>query len=234
MWKLNLPFNYLLQTVCRNALTPFIILQASDNAKEAEDNARKAKGAVKNVLGIITNLLDQLGKTKIKLKNTIIWLIWHLRAYITDQSEWFNLKKIFVVLNQQIWSLSKLMNLLLCLVSRKHWQGGPEQTQPDRRVAEEGQGQDDRQHAGQEAGRAEWRGADSRPDDQRLRPADQRDPCRHRQPQRHQEHVTRGLLQHAVSGEALTPPNTPPPTLLHPFTSNTLANMPTFYQNSFF
>lgn len=41
----------------------FVVLQASDNAKEAEDNARKAKGAVKMVLNTITALLDQLGKS---------------------------------------------------------------------------------------------------------------------------------------------------------------------------
>lgn len=40
----------------------FVVLQASDNAKEAEDNARKAKSAVKTVLNTITALLDQLGK----------------------------------------------------------------------------------------------------------------------------------------------------------------------------
>lgn len=41
----------------------FVVLQASDNAKEAEDNARKAKSAVKMVLNTITALLDQLGKS---------------------------------------------------------------------------------------------------------------------------------------------------------------------------
>lgn len=40
----------------------FVVLQASDNAKQAEDNARKAKSAVKMVLNTITALLDQLGK----------------------------------------------------------------------------------------------------------------------------------------------------------------------------
>lgn len=40
----------------------FVVLQASDNAKEAEDNARKAKSAVKMVLNSITTLLEQLGK----------------------------------------------------------------------------------------------------------------------------------------------------------------------------
>lgn len=85
-------------------LTLLTVLQASDNAKEAEDNARKAKSAVKTVLSTITALLDQLGKTcvfppkiQIKLKNKVIWLIWHLRAEITDQSERF-----FFVLTQQI------------------------------------------------------------------------------------------------------------------------------------
>lgn len=39
-----------------------VVLQASDNAKEAEDNARKAKSGVKMVLNTISALLDQLGK----------------------------------------------------------------------------------------------------------------------------------------------------------------------------
>lgn len=41
----------------------FVVLQASDNAKEAENNARKAKSAVKMVLSTITSLLEQLGKS---------------------------------------------------------------------------------------------------------------------------------------------------------------------------
>lgn len=41
-----------------------LLLQASDNAKEAEDNARKAKNTVKTVLNAITTLLDQLGKNR--------------------------------------------------------------------------------------------------------------------------------------------------------------------------
>lgn len=46
----------------------FVVLQASDNAKEAEDNARKAKGAVKTVLNTITALLDQLGKNHVVVR----------------------------------------------------------------------------------------------------------------------------------------------------------------------
>lgn len=45
----------------------FVVLQASDNAKEAEDNARKAKSAVKMVLNTISALLDQLGESSFLL-----------------------------------------------------------------------------------------------------------------------------------------------------------------------
>lgn len=45
----------------------FVVLQASDNAKQAEDNARKAKSAVKMVLNTISALLEQLGKSSVLL-----------------------------------------------------------------------------------------------------------------------------------------------------------------------
>lgn len=48
----------------------FVVLQASDNAKEAEDNARKAKSAVKMVLNTITALLEQLGKSTSALQGS--------------------------------------------------------------------------------------------------------------------------------------------------------------------
>lgn len=52
----------------------FVVLQASDNAKEAEDNARKAKSAVKMVLNTITALLDQLGKNCL-LHHAMLWRV---------------------------------------------------------------------------------------------------------------------------------------------------------------